>query len=103
VATATKIKCGANKTVCAWVECENLVIYRDDTAGGRKNIGYVDKNFPKTHMQLSYNPRIAPNWVGHNSTNMDKQENLNIYTSGRKLFYTSSSIKCTNSIEPSCI
>ena len=103
VATATKIKCGANKTVCAWVECENLVIYRDDTAGGRKNIGYVDKTFPKTHMELSYNPRVTPNWVGHKNCNMDKQENLNIYTSGRKLFYTSSSIKCTNSIEPSFI
>lgn len=103
VATATKIKCGGNKTVCAWVECKNLVIYRDDTAGGRANIKHIKEVLPKTHMQLSYNPRVAPNWVGHNCTNMDKQENLNIYTSGRKLFYTSSSINCKSSIEPICI
>jgi len=100
VATATKIKCGANKTVCAWVECENLVIYRDDTAGGRANMNYINKIFPNTHMKLSYNPRVAPNWVGHNGTNMDKAENLNIFSSGRELFYTSSSISCKSSIEP---
>lgn len=100
VATATKIKCGANKTVCAWIECENLVIYRDDTAGGKANINYINKVVRKTHMKLSYNPRVTPNWVGHNNTNMDKAENINIFSYGKELFYTSCSIKCNSVCEP---
>lgn len=100
VATATKIKCGANKTVCAWIECENLVIYRDDTAGGKSSINHINKVVRKTHMKLSYNPRITPNWVGHNNTNMDKAENLNIFSYGKELFYTSCSIKYNSVCEP---
>jgi len=98
--TAQKINCGANKSVCAWIECENLVIYRDDTAGGKANINYINKVVRKTHMKLSYNPRVTPNWVGHNNTNMDKAENLNIFSYGKELFYTSCSIKCNSVCEP---
>ena len=103
VATATKINCGANKTVCAWVECENLIIYRNDTADGKANINHINKVIKKTHMKLSYNPRVAPNWVGHNNTNVDKAENLNIFSSGRELFYTSSSISCNSPVQLGCI
>lgn len=47
--TAQKIFDGANKTVCAWIECEALTIFEPLViAKGTK---------------ISYNPRIQPNWV----------------------------------------
>ena len=48
--TAQKIFDGANKTVCAWIECETLTIFEplNNIAQGIK---------------ISYNPRVQPNWV----------------------------------------
>lgn len=48
--TAQKIFDGANKTVCAWIECETLTIFEplNAIASGTK---------------ISYNPRVQPNWV----------------------------------------
>ncbi len=47
--TAQKIFDGANKTVCAWIECEVLTIFEPLLiAKGTK---------------ISYNPRVQPNWV----------------------------------------
>ena len=48
--TAQKIFDGANKTVCAWIECETLTIFEplNAIANGTK---------------ISYNPRVQPNWV----------------------------------------
>ncbi len=45
--TANKIFAGADKTVCAWVECEALAI-ADTIRAGR---------------QLQYNPRKCPHWT----------------------------------------
>jgi len=60
--TATKIHEGANKTVCAWVECDSVVAYHK----------MPDDFIVVTH-QASYNPRITPNWV-FKDTNADKLE-----------------------------
>lgn len=47
--SAQKIFDGANKTVCAWIECEALTIFEPLLiAKGTK---------------ISYNPRVQPNWV----------------------------------------
>ena len=48
--TAQKIFDGANKTVCAWIECETLTIFEplNAIANGTK---------------ISYNPRVQPNWA----------------------------------------
>jgi hypothetical protein len=48
--SAQKIFDGANKTVCAWIECEVLTIFHplNNIAQGIK---------------ISYNPRVQPNWV----------------------------------------
>jgi hypothetical protein len=48
--TANKIFNGANKTVCAWVEAEDVQV-------SNKN------NARKLGKRVSYNPRVAPNWV----------------------------------------
>ena len=47
--TAKKIHDGANKTVCAWIECEAIAIFEPlNIAEGIK---------------VSFNPRVQPNWV----------------------------------------
>lgn len=49
-ATATKIHNGANKSVCAWVECEAIEFVLND---------FITPN----GIQLSYNPKVTPNWI----------------------------------------
>jgi len=47
---AEKIFKGANKSVCAWVECEMIFISGSNTM----QLGSIP---------IKYNPRIAPNWL----------------------------------------
>lgn len=47
-ATARRIHGGANKTPCAWIECESLVARPAKAVSGEL---------------VRYNPRVAPNWV----------------------------------------
>lgn len=49
---AKKIFYGANKTVCAWVLCEDITI-----------IDHTFIQFDKICDKLKYNPRVQPNWV----------------------------------------
>ena len=49
--TAQKIHDGANKTVCAWVLCTIITIYKADEI--------ATDNLP----QIKYNPRVRPNWM----------------------------------------
>lgn len=51
-ATAEKIHAGANKTVCAWIEAENVFIGDE----------VPDKVRTELMMQIRYNPRIKPHW-----------------------------------------
>lgn len=48
---AEKIYKGANKSVCAWVLCENLFVKQNDFL---KDEGYD---------RVKYNPKVQPNWV----------------------------------------
>lgn len=48
--TAKKIHDGANKTVCAWIESETVIIFEPLI-------------MPKNSSKVSYNPRVQPNWV----------------------------------------
>jgi hypothetical protein len=67
--TAEKIYKGANKTVCAWVECEHLSLREPISIGGE---------------HVSYNPRAAPNWV-FQGENVDGEIFAMIRTKGREL------------------
>ena len=49
---AKKIFDGANKTVCAWVLCEDIEI-----------INHTFIQFDKICDRLKYNPRVKPNWL----------------------------------------
>lgn len=72
--TAEKIYGGANKTVCAWIDCEQVIA----TAHASPEI---DPN-----KELRYNPRVAPHWLDIDQYNVDGQEVEKITTIGRKVF-----------------
>jgi hypothetical protein len=92
-ATAEKINCGANKSVCAWIECENLMIHRYDNDLGKAACDYICEKIANSNPELFYNPRKVPYWCGHNGTNMDGESNLTIFTAKRRLFHYSRSIQ----------
>ena len=54
-ATAEKIFNGKNKTVCAWVECENITILENNGIG-------LEQIPVKAKHQIRYNPRELPYW-----------------------------------------
>lgn len=69
-ATANKINNGANKAVCAWIECNSVAIVEHSEPQGNK---------------VSYNPRICPNWLC-NDTNVDGKTFGTLLTKGNKVF-----------------
>jgi len=50
--TAQKIYDGANKTVCAWVLCQHITLYKAGTF-----------QINEEYNQIKYNPRVRPNWM----------------------------------------
>lgn len=71
--TATKIFNGSDKTVCAWIESESILI---------KEVG--DNKYEITD-QIKYNPRINPFWT-MNDTNIDGVKIDKIISIDRELF-----------------
>lgn len=62
--TALRIFHGENKTVCAWILCENLVV--------RKDFFIRDET-----RRLRYNPRTAPYWRdGEKNVDNEKYDHL---------------------------
>jgi hypothetical protein len=59
---AQKIFNGNEKSVCAWVLCDEVEILKD-------NFTQLDTSFDK----LKYNPRVEPNWV-LNGVNADNEK-----------------------------
>lgn len=69
--TADKIYAGADKTVCAWVECDALLM----------------ANIVKAGRQLQYNPRKCPHWTSpETESNLDGIFFPIIVSRGRDLF-----------------
>ena len=72
--TAQKIFDGANKTVCAWILCKDIIV--------TSTINHTDET-----RQVRYNPRVQPNWVmdGHI---MDNDCFPQLHTIDRRVFVT---------------
>lgn len=72
--TAKKIHDGANKSVCAWIDCESVDI--------------SDKPIPTTFMdwQLRYNPRHHPHWRDAGGNQRDNEEFPLLLTNGRDVY-----------------
>lgn len=72
--TAQKIHDGANKTVCAWIECGSVEI-------DARNLKKADLIYP-----IKYNPREAPHWQDSMGQDIDGGWIPKIQTMGRELF-----------------
>lgn len=71
---ADKIFNGANKTVCAWVLCDELRIETPDKI--------VD-----TSLRAHYNPRVAPNWTVL-GRDVDDGSTGRLHTIGSRIYVT---------------
>lgn len=69
---ANKINQGSNKTVCAWIMAENVVMYSTENLWMKG--------------QVSYNPRVMPHWIDNNGNNADKLEFERMQIVERKIF-----------------
>lgn len=72
---ARKIYRGANKTVCAWVECDHVSVIDNNTLPamlGREI--------------LQYNPKVEPFWRNHHGQNIDDQHFARVFTDGRTIY-----------------
>jgi len=79
-AIADKIFNGQNKTVCAWIEFDDIIILPKDE---RRDVSYNDV--------LKYNPKVKPYWTDDSSQNLDGKQfnivqvvNRNLYTKNKK-------------------
>lgn len=68
--SAETIHKGANKFVCAWIECEDVLI-------GDFEVDY--------DTEVSYNPRIKPYWM-EGIDNADLREYEELVTKGNRVF-----------------
>lgn len=76
---ASKIYQGANKDVCAWIQCEILSISpRVELSQEKLRDNLFDP--------ISYNPRVVPFWTDENRNNLDGELYLAIVTDGRNLW-----------------
>ena len=69
--TAKKIYSGSNKTVCAWVHCEEVLLTSPIEVEG---------------ISVRYNPREAPNWV-FEGENADKKTFEKLTTYNRNIIW----------------
>ena len=74
VGTAKKIHEGANKTVCAWIECDEARVVSQVSA--------VSNDWSP----LFFNPRKNINWIDSEGNNVNKREYTLIYTIDRNIF-----------------
>ena len=85
-ATAQKIHDGANKTVCAWIDADNVSVTNRDY----QILWNVDK-------ELRFNPREQPHWtyVG-DIPNIDNKQIDLIVSQGRRLWDIASNGCCND-------
>lgn len=72
-ATAKKIFGGENKTVCAWVSCDELIV-----------VDSVSSTDRLTHYK--YNPRKNPHWYTDSTDNADNMKFNVMVTSNRAVY-----------------
>lgn len=83
-AAAKKIHEGACKTVCAWVECEELQI-----------LGSADFVKPNVNdFYVRFNPRTNPNWVNMQGDILSDEKYELIVTQDRSLFVVNDYHEC---------
>lgn len=71
--TALKIHQGANKSVCAWVDCNDFIIESP-------NSSYIN------NWQLTFNPKVAPHWQCREFKNKDNETFDELFTYSNKIY-----------------
>jgi len=66
---------GQNKTVCAWIECDEVIVST-----------IIESDVSLMRMQVSYNPRVEPNWTNGISEDLDNTEYHIIKSINNKLY-----------------
>lgn len=75
---STNIFNGANKRICAWIECEKMNIF---------STMYLND---LQLSEVSYNPRICPNWL-KNGENVDSNSFAKLITFKNKVYHIENS------------
>jgi len=70
--TAKKINDGSNKTVCAWIMAEDILMDSTDNMWLRGSV--------------AYNPRVMPHWIDNNGNNVDKVEYEEMLIDNKKIY-----------------
>jgi len=73
--TAERIGAGANKSVCAWIECESYQIRPR-----------VYRGVPDVNEFCMYNPRKAPHWCNSKLEDIDNKQYGRLMTFDRMIF-----------------
>lgn len=73
--TAEKIYSGENKSVCAWIVCDDLHL----VFPANNTIDYNNK-------KIKYNPKIKPYWLNEAGENLDNNYFAVLLTLGKKIF-----------------
>ncbi len=81
--TSKKIHEGACKTVCAWVQCDEVQIMPNDKIKPNVNDFYV-----------RFNPRHNPEWVDMHSNIMSGEEYSLLVSQDRSLFVVNEHYEC---------
>jgi hypothetical protein len=76
--TAERIRSGENKSVCAWVECDELIIEPSRLHAA-----------PRASSMVSYNPRKEPHWTNINMDDLDNKRFDRLVTYGRLIIIPS--------------
>lgn len=82
-ATARKIHAGADKTVCAWIDCESLQVNQTEPETVTR---IKDKLSADQEGWVSYNPKVAPHWQGPAGGNFDNATFSGLLLADRKVF-----------------
>ena len=72
--TAQKIFDGSNKTVCAWITCENIAYSKEK-----------ENSILRGCKEVSYNPRVQPHWMLNGRVTDNEYFNM-MFTENRKIY-----------------
>jgi len=83
---AQKIHDGANKTVCAWIECETVQVLE---------VNRIKPN--EQDYRIKFNPRQSPNWTdGYNNVVSGNEYEI-LFTNDRTLWVVGDAYECGTS------
>ena len=81
---ARRIHAGEDKKVCAWIDCNEVLVEASGT--------------PATGLPVSFNPRVAPHWRNYRGADIDGRRIEVLRTNGREVVVTPEMTKTVNGV-----